>query len=90
MITSKEGNAMIKFGIMTYLNVVIKKKSIMQNLIAHATMALTDMQCMSYEPPRMGLPPARERRVACGEARDGSFGVPSSTKTKFLCVAPPP
>ena len=55
----------------------------------HATMALTDILRMSYEPPRMGRPPARERRVACGEARDGSYGVPSSTKTKFLCVAPP-
>jgi hypothetical protein len=56
----------------------------------HATMALTDMLRMSYEPPRMGRPPARERRVACGEVGDAPFGLPSSTKTSFLCVAPPP
>ena len=55
----------------------------------HATMALTDVLGTSYEPPRKGLPPARERRVACGEAGDAPYGLPSSTKTHFLCVAPP-
>jgi len=45
-------------------------------------MALTDMLRMSYEPPRKGLPPTRERRVACGEAGDAPFGLPSSTKVR--------
>ena len=43
-------------------------------------MALTDILWMSYEPPRRGLPPARERRVACGEAGDAPSGAAEQHK----------